>query len=195
MIRVKVNGGRTVHVEGLAPGTIAYFDAAWLPSEEADVPAIVLDSSVEDPDAAAATALRAVAGEAVGRVPEGAGPVEVLGDGLVAEEARRLLPPGVGDATRPRCAIDTTGDPETIAAALAELDDLGTLVAAGPLGSRAFPVNLYEHVHLRGLTIAGVAPPLSGGVPAASAGADAPRPVEVRPGAPLGAGQWFRLEA
>ena len=151
MIRVRVNGGRTVQAEGLEPGTIAYFDSAWLPREDADVPAIVLGGSVEDPDTTAAAALRAVAAAAVARVPEGGGPVQVLGDGLVAAEARRLLPAAAGgEEARPHCAIDTTGDPQTIAEALAELDDLGTLVAAGPLGSRAFPVNLYEHVHLRG---------------------------------------------
>jgi hypothetical protein len=207
VIRVRANGGRTVRGEGLAPGATAYFDAAWLPRDHADIPALVVDGSgirwndgapstlSGEPDAIAAAALQAVAAEAVSRVPDDGLPVEVLGDGLVAAEVRRLLPPtGGGEGTRPRCVIDTTGDPEAIAEALGELEDRGTLVAAGPLGSRTFPLNLYADVHLRALRIVGVAPPLASGAVPDPAGTPVATPVTVMPGAPIGAGQWFRLE-
>jgi len=179
---------------------IRYLDSDWGERDDPGVPAIVVDNDGirwndappiaipverrDDPDSIAAAALHAVAAEAVARVPEGSGPVEVLGQGLVAAEARRLLPAGTGNGDRPRCVIDATGDPEKIVAALGELDDLGTLVAAGPLGARSFPINLYQDIHLRGLKVVGVAPPLANG--------RLPEPADAPP---LGTGQWFRTEA
>jgi hypothetical protein len=153
---------------------IRYLDADWV---AAGGPAIVVDGDSircgegpaveipperrDDPDALAAAALRAVAAEAVSRVPGHVGGVKVLGEGLVAAEARRLLGARAGESSA--YVIDATGDPDAIAGALGGLDDHGTLVAAGPLGERPFPINLYSDIHLRGLRLVGVAPPLAGG--------------------------------
>ena len=63
-------------------------------------------------------------------VPGGAAPVEVLGDGLLAERLRETLE-RAGDGA-PAVVVDTTGDPRRIADALGRLDHLGVLVLAGP---------------------------------------------------------------
>jgi hypothetical protein len=211
VIRV-TDGGRTLAAHGLPAGATAYIDADWVKRVDAEVPALVVDgdgirwndgAAVPVPggesDSAAAALFREVAAEAVSRVPEDARSVKVLGDGLVATEARLLLDTRAGSAPgqgeRPGCVIDATGDPDAILNALGELDDLGTLVAAGPLGDRPFPINLYAHVHLRGLHVVGVAPPLADGRLPERLGAPAAPPASAAPGEPLGTGKWFRVAA
>ena len=89
-------------------------------------------------------------------VPPDAAPVEVLGEGAAAAQLREALGrPGDG---RPAVVVDTTGDPARIADALERLDDLGTLVLAGPTPSGPVPLDLYSDLHVRGLTVVGVPP-------------------------------------
>ena len=96
-----------------------------------------------------------LARRAVDAVPTGASPVEVLGDGPLAELLRRSL--GTDDASRrPAVVVDTTGDAAELARALRRLDDLGTLVLAGPPPSEPLALDLYGDLHVRGLTVVGV---------------------------------------
>ena len=87
--------------------------------------------------------------------------VEIAGRGLIAQQVRLLVgAPSETPVERPQAIVDTTGDPSVIAHATRRVADLGTVVLAGePLG-RQFELNLYPDVHVRGLTLVGVAPPL-----------------------------------
>jgi threonine dehydrogenase-like Zn-dependent dehydrogenase len=161
----------------LAPGTAAYVDRDWLPALSQTVPSLTVaaDGSlawcegpsakapgVADPDTAAALALLSVAREAAAAVaglPRGS--VEVAGNGLIAHLVRAL----VGDsatrsAERPRAVVDVIGDPAVIVDATRRVADLGTIVLVGEALGRRAEMSLYADVHLRGLTLVGVAPPL-----------------------------------
>jgi hypothetical protein len=86
------------------------------------------------------------------------GPVEVLGDGPFARALRARLGAGApaGDA-RPAVVVETSGDPAAIGAALARVDDLGTVVLAGPAAvAEPVALDLYADLHVRGLTLVGV---------------------------------------
>ncbi|HEV2787171.1 MAG TPA: hypothetical protein VGV67_12315 [Solirubrobacteraceae bacterium] len=96
---------------------------------------------------------------AVAALPAGDGRVEVTGDGELAAALRsRLGSRAARGPDAPQAAIDTTGDVATIADTLARLADLGTLVLAGPPPAAPVALDLYADVHVRGLTIVGVAP-------------------------------------
>ena len=87
------------------------------------------------------------------------GPVEVTGEGDLAATLRaRLGPRNAAAPERVPAVIDTTGEPAAVATALARLADLGTLVLAGPPPAAPVALDLYADVHVRGLTIVGVAP-------------------------------------
>ena len=89
-------------------------------------------------------------------IPAGAGPVEVLGDGPLAELLRHTL--GSDDASRrPSVVVDTTGDAAELERALRRVDDLGIVVLAGPPPSEPLALDLYGDLHVRGLTVVGVA--------------------------------------
>ena len=78
---------------------------------------------------------------------------EVVGAGALADALRaRLRSP----ASPPAAIVDTTGDPATIAGALDRVDDLGTVVLAGPVPDGPVALDLYASVHVRGLTVIGV---------------------------------------
>jgi hypothetical protein len=173
---VAVDGGLGLAAE-LPPGAVAYVDRDWVPAEAgAPVPAIVVDgehgalrfgdgeqtlSRGDDAHEVAARALLEVAREAAAVVGD-ARPVEVSGAGAVARLAAEIL--GVEPARadeRPAAVVETTGDPEAIAAAAARLADLGTLVLAGEARGRRVRLNLYPDVHSRGLRVVGVRPPLA----------------------------------
>ena len=80
---------------------------------------------------------------------------EVVGTGALADALRaRLRAPG----SPPAAIADTTGDPAAIADALARVDDLGTVVLAGPPPDGPVALDLYADLHVRGLTLIGVAP-------------------------------------
>jgi hypothetical protein len=79
---------------------------------------------------------------------------EVVGAGALADALRaRLRSP----ASPPAAIVDTTGDPAPIADALERVDDLGTVVLAGPAPDGPVALDLYATVHVRGLTLIGVA--------------------------------------
>lgn len=86
-------------------------------------------------------------------------PVEVVGAGPLADEVRRLLAVsarlGTSDV-RPAAVIETTGEPAAIAAALARVDHLGTVVLAGPGAPGSIPLDLYADLHVRGLILMGL---------------------------------------
>ncbi len=92
-------------------------------------------------------------------IPDIAGRVEIVGEGPLADELRQRL----GDRaqahpnSRPTAIIETTGEPAAIVSALQRVEDLGTVVLAGPCPSDAVALDLYADVHVRGLTIIGVA--------------------------------------
>lgn len=176
MIRAEVRDDGVVLFADLPPGSLAYVDRDWLPAGSGVVPGIVAAPNgviawCDGPPAegwddaetgtAAALALLAVSREAAA-VVEGLAPVEVTGDGLVARRLRALLEGHVAGegAERPEAIVDTTGNPATILDATRRVADLGTVVLAGECPGRPTELDLYPDVHVRGLTLAGVAPPL-----------------------------------
>ena len=92
--------------------------------------------------------------------------------GPLADALRDRL---AGPAAPPAAIVDTTGDPAGIAGGLARVDDLGTVVLAGPVPEGPVALDLYADVHVRGLTVVGVAPDGGGGAPAGVEPADAGR--------------------
>jgi hypothetical protein len=213
-----------VLVAALPPGSVAYVDQDWLPSSSGEVPALVAaadgalawcgdrpvqTSGTVDSDTAAILALLAVAQAAVAAV-EGVSPdsIEVTGSGLIALQVRALLGNRSPDDDRstpfeqPRAIIDSTGDPRAIVEATRRIAGLGTMVLVGESLGRTAEMNLYPDVHVRGLTLVGVPPPLQhAGAPFAQADADDPLVascrealVGVTAGRPLRPGAaWFRL--
>jgi hypothetical protein len=177
-----------IHAEVTAEGVVlsnslpsdgaAYIDGDWIPSTSAVIPALVAREGAlswcdgpsvpigANADVAAASALLAVAREAVAAVGDRSpASVEVTGSGLTARHVRALLGRAAIDPRsvreeRPSAVVDTTGDPEVIAAATRRLADLGTLVLAGEALGRTIALNLYPDVHVRGLRLVGVPPPL-----------------------------------
>jgi hypothetical protein len=88
----------------------------------------------------------------------GAEPVEVTGSGYLAGRLRTDLgvPARAGD-DRPGTIVETTGETAEIVAALMRVRDLGTVVLAGPATTDSRPIDLYADLHVRGLTVIGVA--------------------------------------
>jgi hypothetical protein len=202
MIRAEgVSGGIALRGD-LAPDEVAYLDADWIEvAGPGPVPAAVVRAGVlhwvdgaalgpaEDADAAAGAAFAALAAEAAAAVPTSAAPIEVLGNGIVAEQIRRslALADGSGDE-RPAVIVDATGAPDALRDATRRLDDLGTLVLVGEPAGRAMSLNLYPDVHVRGLRLVGVGRPRLGTAQAV----DEP-PVPVGLDARLPPARWYRL--
>ena len=84
-----------------------------------------------------------------------AGPVDITGAGDLADAVRAAIRPA-GSAGAPACIVETTGRPDVIEWSLSQLADLGLLVLAG--APQPLTLDLYSHVHVRGLRIVGVAP-------------------------------------
>jgi threonine dehydrogenase-like Zn-dependent dehydrogenase len=206
-----------VLIGALPQHSAAYVDRDWIPATSGPVPAITVAADAAlawcerapvsapdgiDPDSAAALALLAVAHDAAGveRLP---GTVEVTGNGLVAAQVRALVGDDVRAAgvDRPTAIVDTTGDPAMIGDATRRLADLGTLVLVGESVGRITTLNLYQDVHLRGLTLVGVAPPLQRATFQTAIESNDPllgscreMLVEVATGAPLPLdGAWYRV--
>jgi hypothetical protein len=217
VIRAEITESRVILIAALPPGSAAYVDRDWIPLSNGPVPAITVagDAALAwcdrapvpaatgiDPDTAAALALLAVAQDAAA-VERLAGTVEVTGNGLVAAQVRALI----GDDVRadgvepPTTIVDTTGDPAVIADSTRRLANLGTLVLVGESIGRKVALNLYQDVHLRGLTLVGVAPPLQRATFRAAIESDDPLLescrellVKVPPGVPLPLdGAWYRV--
>jgi hypothetical protein len=126
-----------------------------------------------------------------------ADPVEVMGAGLIADVARRLLSGRVaaeGHATRPVAVIDVTGDPARIVAATRRLADRGVLVLAGESAGRLLSIDLYTDVHRRGLEIVGIGRPGSEASLSLVQRVDPPPPARVDLGGLVpGAARWYRV--
>lgn len=173
----------------LPPGCRAFVDADWLPRcHDGRAPALVVSSEGQiqwcdgparamspgtDPDACVGLALRAVAEEAAEAARRTGGPRQVRGRGFIAAQVRELLGLAPEVAERPPdgplgTIVDTTGDPDAIADATRSLADLGTLVLAGETHGGTLALDLYPDVHVRGLRMVGVAPPLHEGLPQGS---------------------------
>jgi hypothetical protein len=205
---VEHDGGAHLDV-ALRPGSVAFADADWL-AAPGRVPAIVVTDgriswdggeTVElplglPPEAAAAALLAALAERACEASGGAAHPVDVLGGGAVAACVRALLRAKAAPEEQPAAIVDTTGDPERIAAATRRLAPLGTLVLTGEPAGRTLALDLYPDVHARGLRVVGVPRPLLG----EAQPRDLPeplldRPVEISGGAPIvpGAAGWYRI--
>jgi hypothetical protein len=176
VIQAQVAHGGISLVGDLSPGSFAYVDADWLPSDVQPVPSVSVSAEGMawcdepplrlrgdlDPDTAAALALFALAEESAAAI-RGIPPVsvEVRGRGLIAQQVRTLI--GItseSTAERPRAIVDMTGDPAVIVDATRTVADLGSVVLAGEMRGRRAETNLYPDVYMRGLTLVGVAPPL-----------------------------------
>ena len=108
--------------------------------------------------AAGAAALAAIAHEAVATATGDS--VAVTGSGLIAAEARRLLREhgrlAQEEGPPPTAAIETTGAPGAVADATKSVRDMGTIALAGEPLARAYDLDLYPDVHVRGLTLIGI---------------------------------------
>jgi threonine dehydrogenase-like Zn-dependent dehydrogenase len=101
----------------------------------------------------------ALAEAAVGALAPDATPVEVVGETSLGEAVRARLGHRAAGAGRPAAVIETTGNRDEIEAALRRVDDLGTVVLAGPPPPGPVPLDLYADLHVRGLTLVGVVAP------------------------------------
>jgi threonine dehydrogenase-like Zn-dependent dehydrogenase len=194
LISAEVAGESLIFRGDLPSSSAAFVDCEWLPTAgKADVPALVVGETDRDLDEAAFAALMSVAREAAAAAQPGL--VEVVGNGIVARLVRALV--GVAPAEQPGAIVDTTGDPAAIASALGRVADLGTVVLAGESLGRQADLDLYRTVHVRGLTLVGIAPPAAGG----SGQADAALLAECRGalgrgrlGEPVAVGAaWYRI--
>ena len=61
----------------------------------------------------------------------------------------------------PAVVVEETGDPAEIERALAQAEDLGTVVLAAPVSEQEAAIDLYADLHVRGLTLV-TAPPDDG---------------------------------
>jgi hypothetical protein len=181
VIRAEIEAGGRARIMDLPCGSVAYIDRDWLPSTSAEVPALIAADGalawcdgpavqVEDgvdSDTAAILAFLAVSRAAVAAV-EHADPVsvEVTGSGLIAHQVRALLGNGSPESSesarldRPIAVVDGTGDVSVIVDATERLTNLGTLVLVGESRGHELEMNLYPDVHVRGLTLVGIPPPL-----------------------------------
>jgi threonine dehydrogenase-like Zn-dependent dehydrogenase len=122
-----------------------------------------------DPETAAGLALLDVARAAVAALGKSSpGSVEVNGVGIVARLVRALLPASASATNgsgpeRPSAVIDATGNQDDIKDATHRLADGGTLVLAGETLGRRLTLEVYPDIHVRGLKLVGVEPPLHGG--------------------------------
>jgi threonine dehydrogenase-like Zn-dependent dehydrogenase len=98
-----------------------------------------------------ATASRAVA--AVQGLPDGS--VQVIGEGLLARLAERLLPASF-ESGRPRAVIEASGAEASVKQALSDVEVLGTVVLAAPFDASPIQVAGYADIHARGLTVVGL---------------------------------------
>ena len=87
----------------------------------------------------------------------GPGWVDVLGDGDLADSIRTRLGTRAAGESTPVAVIETSGQLNAIADALKRVADLGTVVLAGPPPADAATLDLYADLHVRGLTLVGLA--------------------------------------
>ena len=85
----------------------------------------------------------------------GSGPVEVLGDGALAERLRERLGAGAGGGL-PGVVVEATGTAAGLRRALAVVADRGLVVLAGPEPPATVVLDCYADLHLRALTVIGI---------------------------------------
>jgi hypothetical protein len=208
MIRALAHANGLVLAAELQVGEVAYLDADWVRTGDAPLPALVADGNGSlrfgerslaldgrEPNTAAAAALEALAQDAAEKAVQAGGPVDVVGNGVVAARLRELLPARGGDDRADIC-VDTTGDETVIGDATRRLADLGALVLVGEPGDEPVSFDLYPDVHVRGLRLIGVAGPLAKDLPATeppSLFADTLVALRAGDGVPAGA-LWLRVE-
>jgi hypothetical protein len=179
VIRAEITEGGIILEGTAAPGMFAYVDRDWLPAVSGEVPSLTVSADgtlawgevaqagpgAADPDTVAASVLLSVARDAANAVADlPPGSVEVIGDGLIAHLVRALVGEDAsGKAESPMAIVDTTGDPASIVDATRRVGDLGTVVLVGETVGREVELNLYADVHMRGLTLQGISPPLEHG--------------------------------
>jgi hypothetical protein len=184
VIRAEVEARGPVLVADLPAGSVAYIDRDWLPPASGEVPALIAAAdgafawrggpAVQmeaglDSDTAAALAFLTVSRTAVTAVEDAAkDSIEVTGSGLIARQVRELLGHSSSSSgqsarfERPTAVVDTTGDAAVIVDATRRLENLGVLVLVGESHGCGVELNLYPDVHVRGLTLVGMPPPLQG---------------------------------
>jgi threonine dehydrogenase-like Zn-dependent dehydrogenase len=119
-----------------------------------------------DPDTSATLALMAVAQAAVAATESvSSDSIEIIGSGMIALQVRALLEhrgaePARAYLERPEAIVDATGDPRVLVDATQRVADLGRVVLIGESLGRIAEMNLYPDVHMRGVTLVGVPPPL-----------------------------------
>lgn len=94
----------------------------------------------------------------LGMARGGPGPIEVAGSGPLAEQLREHTEAAASAGARPGTVVDTTGDLEQLERLVERVEDLGTVILAGPPLPDDATVDLYGDVHVRGLTVIGVPP-------------------------------------
>jgi hypothetical protein len=215
--RVERASDGTVVLAEAPAGSLAYVDADWLVST-GSLPCIIVSPggrltwadrpapnmpSQADPDEAAVVELFALAEdivEALRGVPADA--VDVTGRGLIARRVRDRLFVSEPARSRPLAVVETTGDPARILEATRHVADLGTVVLAGETAGRVLDLNLYQDVHLRGITLLGIPPPFHAGRGSSELRASTPSEIarargtcaDVRSGFPPPSGAlWYRI--
>jgi hypothetical protein len=187
---------------------LALLDSDWIVIGE-EVPALLVDaggsvwwdgelleSDQHDPRRFAEALLGRQA-EAIVAAVEHVDPqrVWVIGGGLVASEVRRLLgqPSTARAGERPLAAVDLTG--VELERACQAVVDGGTVIVAG--ARQRCDIDLYAHVHRRGLTVVGI-PDIRSLAEASpnsppGTGAPLPEPATAAPGESLPPALWYRL--
>lgn len=209
MISARRSGGGVTFDGVLPEGTTAFVDADWVLGEDAGTtPAIFADAQglrwqdapaarAANPQAEAAASLEAVA-LGVRRVLEGipSGLVEVDGRGVIAQRVRSHIGAGAvpSRGNRPAACVVATPGSDALAAAARRVADLGMIVLLGEAVGGTAAIDLYPEVHLRSLTLVGVAPPLTDGPSAApGGGAELPLPLHAVLGRTAAEAAWYRV--
>ncbi len=126
--------------------------------------------------------------------PAGDRTIAVIGEGLLAHLVKGLLPNRT--ITEPDIMIDTTGSPNRIRQAIATLPRLGHLVLAAPPRTADIDLATYRDLHVRALTVTGVAwvaGPAIGVIADDAVDAALQRLVCVAPGCPVQNAAWYAL--
>jgi hypothetical protein len=184
-----------VFAGALPPGASAFVDADWIPDEAAQAVPAMRPPPSADPARAAAAALESVA-QRVREAVRADAPVEVDGRGAIAERVRALVgagPAGSAKARPSTCVVAGAGS-EALLAATRHVADLGTVVVVAE--SPGLALDLYPDLHLRSLTMIGIAPPAAEGLAgAADWPIGIPPPRDAVLGQEVPEAPWYRVRA
>jgi hypothetical protein len=193
-------GAGTVTFTGELPDEApAFVDADWIAGDAAQH-LLLVPAGAPDAEAAAARAVVAAAAAACDAL-DGVPPerVEVHGDGVTAAAVRA----GLGRAAAPEaqerplaCVVASPGA-DALVAATRRVADLGTVVVLSETADGTAALDLYPDVHLRSLTLIGIARPALNDSPATASGDQAglPAPRNAPLGTPVAEASWYRVSA